>query len=595
MTNGGMSPWGSSAVPEPLEMKRELIVVAKRDAELNTHHGEVMSVRGVNVSSLQYLLDTEGVTLTPLFGTSETQLRREAMAMAAATDGAIQDLSIYYHVDAPDNQLDELAHQFQQQEIIETAYVKPAAELAIAPPLTRSDSPSETIRPIDDLALAATPDFTAQQGYIEAAPGGIDARYAWTFPGGRGANVNIIDLEWGWRFTHEDLRQNQGGVLAGNNSSVLRQENHGTAVIGVLGGDRNSFGITGICPDAQVSAISFTTIPTARAIRQAADRLRPGDIMLLEIHRPGPRHNFATRDDQQGYVAIEWWPDDYEAIRYAINRGILVVEAAGNGQENLDDAIYDRQPNFPFGPFPNWWSNPYRRNALDSGAIVVGAGAPPPGTHGRSFAPDRSRLDFSNFGALIDAQGWGAAVLTTGYNDLWRDPDAPDNRDRWYTDGFGGTSSASPIVVGALACVQGVLRAKGRVPLSPARSRELLRATGTPQQDVVGRPSSQRIGTRPNLRQLIDRALETASWVGVQFTGTVPAKQTRQWFTHRWPAHWQVLWTVVPTNPLPGAPQIKWNVEIERASDRHITYWISVTNVSNTTASIEGRFAVLGW
>jgi hypothetical protein len=47
MTNGGMSPWDSAAVPEPLEMKRELIVVAKRNAELNTHHGEVVNSRQI--------------------------------------------------------------------------------------------------------------------------------------------------------------------------------------------------------------------------------------------------------------------------------------------------------------------------------------------------------------------------------------------------------------------------------------------------------------------------------------------------------------------------------------------------------------------
>ena len=42
----------------------------------------------------------------------------------------------------------------------------------------------------------------------------------------------------------------------------------------------------------------------------------------------------------------------------------------------------------------------------------------PPGTHGRNHGADRSRLDFSNYGALIDAQGWGREVTTCGYGDL---------------------------------------------------------------------------------------------------------------------------------------------------------------------------------
>src|SRR5690606_14386549 len=120
------------------------------------------------------------------------------------------------------------------------------------------------------------------------------------------------------------------------------------------------------------------------------------------------------------------------------------------------------------------------------------------------------------------------------------------------------TSSASPIIVGALACVQGHLRARGRIPLTPARARELLRGTGSPQQAAAGRPVTQRIGNRPNLRQMIARVVGVATpWTGVQFTGSVPAGQTRRWFTFNWPAHWHVLWTVVPTSVTPGGPQLK--------------------------------------
>lgn len=81
----------------------------------------------------------------------------------------------------------------------------------------------------------------------------------------------------------------------------------------------------------------------------------------------------------------------------------------------------------------------------------------------------------------------------------------------------------------------------------------------------------------------------------MQFTGTVPASRTQCWFTFRWPAHWHVLWTVVPTTPKVGAPQIKWKVRVERASDSHITYWICITNLTAQAVSIEARYGVLGW
>lgn len=578
--------------PGDIALPRELVVVAKSDAELRVQPTGIASLGGADVSALAAVLAAEGAVLQPLFGISEDRLKAQA-ASAAPAYGPMPDLSIYYRVEAPDERLEDLAASLRALSVVDAAYIKPPSEFAVVNEveLEQEMQALNTMLPLDE-APPVTPDFTTRQGYLDAAPGGIDARYAWTQSGGSGWNVRIIDIEGAWRFTHEDLTQNQGGVIGGTQSSDIGWRNHGTAVIGEFGADRNTVGVTGICPDANVRAISiFGGTGSAGAIRQAADSLSPGDIILIELHRPGPRFNFEGRWDQRGYVAVEWWPDDFDAIRYASSRGVIVVEAAGNGAENLDDAIYDANPPAPFGPFPSWWRNPYRRNPLDCGAVVVGAGAPPPGTHGRDHGPDRSRLDFSNFGALIDAQGWGREVTTSGYGDLQGGP----NEDFWYTDSFSGTSSASPIVVGALGSVQGVLRANGRIPLSPARAREVLRATGSPQQNAPGRPATQRIGNRPNLRQMIPYVLQTANWTGVQFTGTIPAGQTYRWFTFNWPAHWHVYWTVVPTSTSPGGPQVTWKVQVERASLAYITYWISITNVSSAPVNIEARYAVLGW
>jgi hypothetical protein len=135
-------------------------------------------------------------------------------------------------------------------------------------------------------APPTTPDFVAHQGYLGAAPAGIDAQFAWTTPGGSGARVNIIDCEWGWRFTHEDLLQNQGGVIAGTSTTALDFVNHGTAVLGEISGDRNSIGITGIAPDATISGSSFNDQSTSVAIKAAADKLSTGDIILLRFIVP---------------------------------------------------------------------------------------------------------------------------------------------------------------------------------------------------------------------------------------------------------------------------------------------------------------------
>jgi hypothetical protein len=320
-------------------------------------------------------------------------------------------LSLFYRVDAPDDRLNELAESLRKQELIDAAYVKPPIEPAGAV------LDKVTAKTFAEPQEVKTPDFSDRQIYLNAAPEGIDARYAWTVPGGSGERVNIIDIEGGWNFNHEDLSQNNGGMIVGvANGSWIE---HGTAVSGEISGDRNGFGVTGICPNAHISGASIF-LPEeslAPAIKFAADRLHPGGIILLEVQEAGPRYDFKFPYGQAGCIAVEWWPDIYVAIRYAVNRHIIVVEAAGNGNENLDDPLYDINPR---KSFPSWWQNPFRRRRLDSGAIMVGAGSPPGGTHGRNGSGndiyiDRSRLSFSNYGKVIDAQGWGREVTTTGY------------------------------------------------------------------------------------------------------------------------------------------------------------------------------------
>src|SRR5262245_6308123 len=476
---------GDSSAP-PLPSEPELIVITRPETAMRASAGRFEALSGQPTDTLASLIAKHQATMRPLFGPTEERVLASSAALVDQTAAEPLEMATFYKVDAPPERLQALQSDFLNHELVAAAYVKPPAQPALL----------NDMAPASEEAPPATPDFSSRQGYLDAAPGGVEARWAWTQAGGRGDGIRIIDIEGAWRFTHEDLTGNQGGVVGGTPSTDIGWRNHGTAVLGEFSGDQNSFGILGIASNAVVSAISIFGGPgSAGAINTAASRLGAGDVILLELHRPGPRFNFANRNDQRGYIAIEWWPDDFAAIRAAVNRGIIVVEAAGNGAENLDDAIYQT----PAPGFPAGWTNPFRRANRDSGAIVVGAGAPPPGTHGHTHGADRSRLDFSNFGALVDAQGWGREVTTCGYGDL----QGGTNEDLWYTDTFSGTSSASPIVVGALGCLQGVVRARGLPVLTPARARQLLRSTGSPQQDAPGRPRTQRIGNRPNLRALV--------------------------------------------------------------------------------------------
>ncbi|MGW0906447.1 S8 family peptidase [Streptomyces sp. NPDC002853] len=503
--------------------EQELIVVARPEARLRAGAEGVRSAAGSDVSALNMFLGDEQLALEPLFG-NEERLRSAAgqLVEAEGVDGAdgadVPDLALFYRVRGGESRAQELRSRLAALPGIDTAYVKPGAVPASLGSTDKSQTPPQ--RRTGELGTPdagesarrkegapVTPDFTGRQGYLRPAPEGVDAHWAWQRLGGSGEGITVIDIEGAWQLSHEDLAGKLAGVVIGTPLQDVAWRNHGTAVIGVIGGDRNHVGITGIAPEAMTATASFQPLGTAATIHAAAERLGAGDIVLIELHRPGPRFDFAPRDDQRGYIALEWWPDDYAAIRYATAKGVIVVGAAGNGAESLDDAVYERRPD----EFPEWWRNPFNPSNRPSRAVLVGAGAPPPGTHGRDHGPDRSRLGFSNYGARVDAQGWGRETTTTGGS--WNQPgDLQGGPDEiaWYTDTFSGTSSASPVVVGALACLQGMLKAAGQQLMTPDRARAVLRSTGSPQQDAPGRPASQRIGNRPDIKSAVTNLLPSA-------------------------------------------------------------------------------------
>ena len=77
------------------------------------------------------------------------------------------------------------------------------------------------------------------------------------------------------------------------------------------------------------------------------------------------------------------------------------------------------------------------------------------------------------------------------------------------------------------------------------------------------------------------------------FSGEVPAGQTIRLSTTDWRQEWHVTWSIVPTSAGSGAPQVEWVVDIERASNDFITYWISIKNLTQSTLEFDARYAVL--
>ncbi|MBM9513946.1 hypothetical protein [Desulfogranum marinum] len=80
---------------------------------------------------------------------------------------------------------------------------------------------------------------------------------------------------------------------------------------------------------------------------------------------------------------------------------------------------------------------------------------------------------------------------------------------------------------------------------------------------------------------------------GIQWRGTIAAKATRRWFTWGWNPNVHVTWYLMSNTARKGAPQLDWDVAVERANANQCTYWITVKNLTNKTVHFEGRYAIL--
>ncbi len=291
-----------------------------------------------------------------------------------------------------------------------------------------------------------TPNYVSNQGYRGANPG-LNVDYLWA-RGGKGQGVRYSDCEYGWDIDHEELIDVPVVVEAGQTMNSPYGNDHGTSAVGITAGGDNGYGINGIAPNIE-SANVYPEISVEQGSRRAtciANAIAdsdPGDIVLLEMQTTGAGGDYAP---------AEYDPSVWTIVKNGGDQGVLVVAAAGNGDQDLDSSPYTSY-----------------RNRGDSKSIIIGAGTANTGHH---------KLDFSTYGARVNVQTWGESVFTSGYGDFAQL--GGDYRQR-YTASFNGTSSASAVAAGSISALQSyALQTLGR-PLTPLEMRQLLVQTGYAQ------------------------------------------------------------------------------------------------------------------
>jgi len=314
----------------------------------------------------------------------------------------------------------------------------------------------------------------AMQGYLREASGGIDAVFAW--PSGEGDPVQFIDIEGGWQLDHEDLPTAPPiRLLSGLNSESPA---HGTSVLGQVASVDNTRGCIGVAPHVTANVIGDNRVSGfshAAAILDAVTRLSFGDVLLSEIQ--------VTVSGAFG-LPVEVHQAEFDAIRLATALGIVCIEPAGNGANDLDTYSHPTR-----GVFLNRGLATFR----DSGAIMVGSSS--------SAVPHR-RFPTSSFGTRIDCYAWGENITT-----LNADGGAARNL---YTNSFGMTSGASPIIAGAAVLLQSISQNQFRFRLSPAQLRRILSNSDPAINTLSAAPAADRIGVMPNLAAIIRSMMNVA-------------------------------------------------------------------------------------
>jgi len=426
------------------------------------------SNNNIAVEEIDAVLKKLEVSLDPLLGSIPEMKLNDLLARSKNRSGALQpDLGGIMRIvfNSKETSVDEIwnaANVFDSLHHVEYVHIS-ALQMPLPVMSSRTDSFLEQCED-EPPERGLTPLYVAQQTYRQPDPG-FDADYA-NDVGANGHGIRLSDCEFCWDFKHEDvypLNQETGhtpeDIFPG----------HGIASVGVTKGVQNDFGITGVAREAEIYTYSELTLEGGynreRAVVAAVENSGPGDVVLLEMQ--------STCCGRSSYSPAETNPSVWLATKVGTDAGVVVVAAAGNGNEDLDSSPYSEY-----------------MDRGDSGAILVGAG---------EATTAHTKASFSTYGSRINVQAWGDwSVMTAGYGVCTFE--GSHERNRHYTNMFSGTSSASALVAGAVTALQSWAAERQGRRLTPEEMREVLMMTGKPQQDA----HSHWIGPHINLRSAIE-------------------------------------------------------------------------------------------
>lgn len=329
----------------------------------------------------------------------------------------------------------------------------------------------EPIKPPFDIP-PTTPDFMVNQTYIGPNPG-LNMQYAWDL-GLKGLGIRVRDVEYGFNSNHEDLNEVNVSIAAGMTiaEDALQYSQHGTSVFGIIIAGNDGYGMTGLAHEAteiilypEWQEIGYSRI---NAVNQSIQNSTVGDVIIYEMQEDGPASGSSD------FVPAEYNSVIWDLTKAASDAGIVIVAAAGNGNQNLNGTLFTSY-----------------MNRGNSGAIIVGGGLSNL-TH--------NKISYSTHGSRVDLQGWAQNVFACGYGTLIM---INDDVNQGYVN-FSGTSSATPMVAACAIVLQSYHHSLTGNYLTGPQLRTILQETGIPQ----GNPSAGNVGPFPNMKDAVLRVYD---------------------------------------------------------------------------------------
>ncbi len=309
-------------------------------------------------------------------------------------------------------------------------------------------------------------------------PQGIDAVGAWEYTKGD-RSIVVAVMDDAIDLNHPDF-QGQGKIVApydfGDNDFQPMpnhsQESHGTACAGLAVAEETGTGIVGVAPNCALMPLKTTGYLDDDSVESlflwAVDK--GADVISCSWNAAAIHFPLSLRQN----AAIH-----YAATAGRDGKGCVVVFAAGNANRPLDGTIYERGWHNKMLYGPTAWLNGY---ATHPDAIAVSA-----------CTSHNQKAVYSNWGSEISvcapSNNAPPAMWFAEHGYLSTAPEVQENlvgagilstdlmgelgySDGHFTQDFGGTSAACPLVAGAAALVLSV-----NPMLSAAEVKDILEKT----------------------------------------------------------------------------------------------------------------------